>query len=56
MQMEMYKVFMGKMIFYETLIPYENDVTWISNKIKEMIKTMNSYTVPDSHESCENCA
>ena len=48
--------FNGKMIFSETLIPYENDVSWIPNKVKEMIKTMNSNTLPDSHESCENCA
>lgn len=48
--------FHGKMIFSETLIPYKNDVSWIPNKVREMIKTMNSNTVPDSHESCENCA
>ena len=33
-----------------------NDVSWIPKKLREMIKTMNSNTVPDSHESCENCA
>jgi len=48
--------FHGKMIFSETLIPYKNDVSWIPNKVREMIKTMNSNTVPDSHKSCENCA
>jgi hypothetical protein len=48
--------FNEQMKFSETLIPYENDVSWIPNKIKEMIATMNSNSVPDSHESCENCA
>jgi hypothetical protein len=48
--------FHGKMIFSETLIPYKNDTSWIPKKVREMIATMNSNTVPDSHESCENCA
>ena len=48
--------FNEQMKFSETLIPYKNDVSWIPDKVREMIKTMNSNTVPDSHESCENCA
>ena len=48
--------FHGKMIFSETLIPYKNNTSWIPEKVREMISTMNSNTVPDSHESCENCA
>ncbi len=44
------------MIFSETLIPYKNDTSWIPKKVREMIATMNSNAVPDSHESCENCA
>ncbi|CAM8392311.1 PD-(D/E)XK endonuclease-like domain, AddAB-type [Candidatus Methylopumilus planktonicus] len=48
--------FYGKMIFTETLIPYKNDVTWISSKIKDMIKLINQKEVPEGHESCENCA
>jgi len=48
--------FYEQMKFSETLIPYKNDVSWIPKKLREMIKTMNSNTVPDSHESCENCA
>ena len=48
--------FHGKMIFSETLIPYKNDTSWIPKKVKEMISTMNSNTVPDPHKSCENCA
>ena len=48
--------FYEQMKFSETLIPYKNDVSWIPRKLREMIKTMNSNTVPNSHESCENCA
>jgi len=48
--------FYGQMKFSETLIPYKNDISWIPNKIRAMIKTMNSNSLPDSHESCENCA
>lgn len=48
--------FNEQMKFSETLIPYKNDVSWIPDKVREMIKTMNAITVPDSHESCENCA
>ena len=48
--------FYEQMKFSETLIPYKNDVSWIPDKVREMIKTMNSNTVPNSHESCENCA
>ena len=48
--------FNEQMKFSETLIPYENDVSWIPNKVREMINTMNANNVPDSHESCENCA
>jgi len=44
------------MKFSETLIPYKNDISWIPHRVREMIKTMNSNSVPDSHESCENCA
>ena len=48
--------FYEQMKFSETLIPYKNDVSWIPKKVREMIDTMNTNTVPDSHESCENCA
>ena len=48
--------FNEQMKFSETLIPYENDISWISEKVREMINTMNSNKVPNSHESCENCA
>jgi hypothetical protein len=48
--------FFGNMRFSETLIPYKNDISWIPFKIREMINTMKSSNIPDSHESCENCA
>ena len=48
--------FHGNMKFTETLIPYKHDVTWIPSKVKDMISILNSSTLPDSHESCENCA
>ena len=48
--------FHGKMIFSETLIPYENNTSWIPEKIRAMIALMNQDKVPEGHESCENCA
>jgi len=48
--------FHGKMIFSETLIPYENNTSWIPAKIREMITLMNQKEVPLGNESCENCA
>ena len=48
--------FYGNMKFSETLIPYQNDTSWVSSKIKEMINLLNSEDIPNSNESCENCA
>lgn len=48
--------FNEQMKFSETLIPYKNDISWIPTKVREMIAIMNSNKVPNSHESCENCA
>jgi hypothetical protein len=48
--------FHGNMKFSETLIPYKHDISWISDKVKEMINTMNQNGIPKGHESCENCA
>jgi hypothetical protein len=48
--------FNGNMKFSETLIPYKYDISWIPSKIRQMIKVMNQNNIPDSHESCENCA
>ena len=44
------------MDFSETLIPYEHNISWITDKVKEMIALINQKTVPESHSSCENCA
>ncbi len=44
------------MKFSETLIPYQNDTSWIPEKVKAMIKLINEAKVPKGHESCENCA
>lgn len=48
--------FHGNMKFSETLIPYKNDISWIPEKVKKMIKLINQETVPERHESCENCS
>ena len=48
--------FHGNMKFSETLIPYQNDTSWIPEKVKAMIKLINEAKVPKGHESCENCA
>ena len=48
--------FFGKLDFSETLIPYEWNSDWIPSKLDEMVKTLNSESIPQSNESCENCA
>lgn len=48
--------FYGNMKFSETLIPYNPDISWIPSKVRDMISLMNQEQIPDSHESCENCA
>ena len=48
--------FYGKMDFSETLIPYEWDTGWISNKVQEMIDVMNTVNIPPTNPSCKNCA
>lgn len=48
--------FNGNMKFSETLIPYKHDTSWVHEKVRDMIKLMNNETVPERHESCENCA
>ena len=48
--------FFGKLDFSETLIPYEWNSNWIPSKLDEMVKTLNSENIPQSNESCENCA
>jgi hypothetical protein len=48
--------FFGKLDFSETLVPYETDISWLPTKIEAMISLLNSHELPDSNESCENCA
>ena len=48
--------FFGEMKFYETLVTYDWDVSWIPKKVQKMIDLMNSIDLPRSNESCENCA
>ena len=48
--------FHGKMLFDEVLIHYKIKTNYLESKIQKMIDTMNSENIPDSHESCENCA
>ena len=48
--------FNGNMKFSETLIPYKHNTLWIPKKVRDMIQLINKETVPESHESCENCA
>jgi hypothetical protein len=48
--------FYGNMKFSETILPYKHNMSDLSNKIQSMIDAMNSDVIPESHESCENCA
>ncbi len=48
--------FNSKMNFYETLVPYEWDSSWIEEKVIEMIDLLNSEELPEINSSCENCA
>ena len=48
--------FSGKMLFDEILIHYKVNTDYHEDKIQKMIDIMNSEKVPDSNESCENCA
>ncbi len=48
--------FHGKLSFFETLVPYEWDTTWIDDKLQEMIAVLNSVEIPEPNPSCENCA
>ena len=50
------KGFNGKMIFDEILIHHTIDTAYIEKEITKMIKVLNSDEIPDSNESCENCA
>ena len=48
--------FYGKMNFSETLIPYAWNIDWIADKLTKMLETLNSTKMPESNESCMNCA
>ena len=48
--------FFGKMEFEETLVPYKNNISWIEDKVEDMIDCMNSDVIPQGHMSCEHCA
>ena len=48
--------FHGKMLFDEVLIHYKIKSDYLETKIQKMIDAMNSENIPNSHESCENCA
>ena len=48
--------FHGKMLFDEVLIHYKIKTDYLEDEIQKMIDMMNSSEIPNSHESCENCA
>ena len=48
--------FHGKMLFDEVLIHYKIKTDYLETEIQKMINTMNAENIPNSHESCENCA
>ena len=48
--------FHGKMLFDEVLIHYKIKTDYLETEIQRMIDTMNSEKIPNSHDSCENCA
>lgn len=48
--------FEGRMVFEETLVPYEWDIGWIDAKVTELISVLNSYNLPVRSLYCENCA
>ena len=48
--------FHGKMLFDEVLIHYKIKTDYLEDEIQKMIDVMNSTEIPNSHESCENCA
>ena len=48
--------FHGVMEFEETIVPYQHNISWIDERVQNMIDCMNSDKLPESHLSCENCA
>ena len=48
--------FNGQLKFSETLIEYMWDSSWIPKEVENMIKVINSNSIPEPNLSCENCA
>ena len=48
--------FNGKISFSETLIHHEVNTDYLDEEIQKMVDTINSTNIPNSHESCNNCA
>lgn len=48
--------FAGKLLFEETLVPYNWDIDWVETKLKMMIRILQSPELPDANLACENCA
>ena len=48
--------FDAKMNFTITLIDYDTNTKWISEKITKMKSVLDSITLPGRNPNCENCA
>jgi hypothetical protein len=48
--------FDSKLVFEETLVPYEWSSDWVEGKVLDMIDLLNSKELPEANHSCENCA
>ena len=48
--------FHGVMKFEETIVPYQHNISWIDERVQNMIDCMNSDKLPECNTSCENCA
>ncbi len=49
---------LGTWLFYTILGGYamSSDLSWIEEKVDEMVALMNQHQIPQPHESCKNCA
>jgi predicted nucleic-acid-binding Zn-ribbon protein len=50
-----YEAFDAQMNFTITLVPYKADLSWVSNKIKEMKDVLDSKNAPYANINCEKC-
>ena len=48
--------FNSKLVFDETLVPYNLRTHWIDTKIEEMLNVLNSEELPSFNPFCQNCA